>query len=354
MKRYQLFGLFCAFCASLILFSCKKEKEIQIPVTSIALDRTDVVLDKGQTGSLTATIEPADATDNTVSWTSSATDVVTVSADGTSATIKAVKGGTATISVTCGGKSASCEVAVVPEGAVDLGVVMTRGDGTKYHLFWAKTNLSEDGFCAKPEDTGDYFAWGETEPYYEKGHTLDDPCSHWRRSEKGYDWASYTHLNQTTGMLTRYCVTDRVADYWGEGEPDNKTDFSDYDYVDDAARTILGANGARLSLKNGGSCSNNAPGHGRTTTRGLACPEVSSRARRKDTRTRAFSFLPSGTGAISFSPNTGNAVPICHHTESRTIRLNTMSSTSKRKLHSGGSVTSVSRVFRSARSGNNQ
>lgn len=240
MKRYQLFGLFCALCASLILFSCKKEKEIQIPVTSIALDRTDVVLDKGQTGSLTATIEPADATANAVSWTSSATDVVTVSADGTSATIKAVKGGTATISVTCGGKSASCEVAVVPEGAVDLGVVMTRGDGTKYHLFWAKTNLSEGGFCAKPEDTGDYFAWGETEPYYEKGHTLDDPCSHWRRSEKGYDWASYTHLNQTTGMLTRYCVTDRVADYWGEGEPDNKTDFSDYDYVDDAARTILG------------------------------------------------------------------------------------------------------------------
>lgn len=240
MKRYQLFGLFCALCASLILFSCKKEKEIQIPVTSIALDRTDVVLDKGQTGSLTATIEPADATANAVSWTSSATDVVTVSADGTSATIKAVKGGTATISVTCGGKSASCEVAVVPEGAVDLGVVMTRGDGTKYHLFWAKTNLSEYGFCAKPEDTGDYFAWGETEPYYEKGHTLDDPCSHWRRSEKGYDWASYTHLNQTTGMLTRYCVTDRVADYWGEGEPDNKTDFSDYDYVDDTARTILG------------------------------------------------------------------------------------------------------------------
>ena len=234
MKRYHSLGMLCALCTSLFLFSCKKE----IPVTSISLDRTDVVLDQGQTGSLTATLEPAEATENAVSWTSSATDIVTVTADGTSATIKAVKGGTATISVTCGGKSASCEVAVVPEGAVDLGMVMKRGDGTTYHLFWAKTNLSEDGFCAKPEDAGDYFAWGETEPYYKKGHALDDPCSNWRKDESGYDWASYKFMSK--GLLTRYCVTERPEDFWGEGEPDNKTRFSDYDYVDDAARTILG------------------------------------------------------------------------------------------------------------------
>ena len=234
MKRHYSLGMLCALCASLFLFSCKKE----ISVTSISLDRTDVVLDQGQTGSLTAMLEPAEATANSVSWTSSATDVVTVTADGTSATIKAVKGGTATISVTCGGKSASCEVAVVPEGAVDLGMVMTRGDGTTYHLFWAKTNLSEDGFCAKPEDAGDYFAWGETEPYYEKGHALEDYCTNWRKGESGYDWPSYKYMSK--GKLTRYCVTDRPSVFWGEGEPDNKPDFSDYDYVDDAARTILG------------------------------------------------------------------------------------------------------------------
>ena len=110
MKAYHSLCMLCALCASLFLFSCKK----QIPVTSIALDQTDMVLDKGQTGSLTATLEPAEATANAVSWTSSATDVVTVSANGTTATIKAVKGGTATISVTSGPRPIFPRMASVP------------------------------------------------------------------------------------------------------------------------------------------------------------------------------------------------------------------------------------------------
>ena len=56
MKRYSSFGLFCILCASLILFSCKKE----IPVTSITLDQTELLLDEGKTASLTATVEPSD------------------------------------------------------------------------------------------------------------------------------------------------------------------------------------------------------------------------------------------------------------------------------------------------------
>ncbi|MBR4775823.1 MAG: hypothetical protein IK008_06975 [Bacteroidales bacterium] len=50
-----------------------------------------------------------------------------------------------------------------PDGAVDLGIVMTREDGTTYRLYWAKSNLSEEGLCPNPEDYGDYYAWGETE-----------------------------------------------------------------------------------------------------------------------------------------------------------------------------------------------
>jgi len=48
-------------------------------------------------------------------------------------------------------------------GAVDLGLVITRKDGTTYHLYWAESNLCESGLCAKPEDYGDYYAWGETQ-----------------------------------------------------------------------------------------------------------------------------------------------------------------------------------------------
>lgn len=44
-----------------------------------------------------------------------------------------------------------------PKGSVDLGVVITRGDGTSYKLYWAECNLGAE----KPEEYGDYYAWGE-------------------------------------------------------------------------------------------------------------------------------------------------------------------------------------------------
>ena len=46
----------------------------------------------------------------------------------------------------------------VPEGAVDMGIVMTREDGSTYKLYWAETNLCDSGLCQSPEDLGDYYA----------------------------------------------------------------------------------------------------------------------------------------------------------------------------------------------------
>ena len=65
----------------------------------------------------------------------------------------------------------------VPDGAVDLGIVMTRDDGTTYKLYWAKANLSRNGLCSNPEDYGDFFAWGETAPkdnYSQSNYTYSD------------------------------------------------------------------------------------------------------------------------------------------------------------------------------------
>lgn len=122
-----------------------------------------------------------------------------------------------------------------PAGAVDLGIVMTRGDGSTYELYWAKSNLCESGLCTNPEDYGDYYAWGETAPYY----SSQDPLT-WKDGKTGYNWASYKWCHGDYNKLTRYCPSGE-ADYWnGEGDPDNKTEFSDYDYADDAARAKLG------------------------------------------------------------------------------------------------------------------
>lgn len=56
----------------------------------------------------------------------------------------------------------SLNLSTLSYDAVDLGIVITREDGSKYNLYWAKSNLSDSGLCANPWDYGDYYAWGET------------------------------------------------------------------------------------------------------------------------------------------------------------------------------------------------
>lgn len=81
-----------------------------IPVESVSLDKTELKLAKGGNAKLTATVRPADATDKTVTWTTSKDKVAIVAADGT---VTAVGEGTAVITATAGGKTAQCTVTVV-------------------------------------------------------------------------------------------------------------------------------------------------------------------------------------------------------------------------------------------------
>lgn len=88
-----------------------------IPVTSVALDKTSLSIQVGETETLTATVNPADATDKNVIWTSSDESVAKV-ADGK---VTAVKSGNAIITAQCGDKTAECAVTVtVPVASVSL------------------------------------------------------------------------------------------------------------------------------------------------------------------------------------------------------------------------------------------
>jgi uncharacterized protein YjdB len=82
-----------------------------IEVTDITLDRQILIFSVGGSEILTATVTPGDATDQTLTWTSSEPTVATV-ADGL---VAAVAVGYATITAaTANGKTASCEVTVTP------------------------------------------------------------------------------------------------------------------------------------------------------------------------------------------------------------------------------------------------
>ena len=83
-----------------------------IAVSSVTLNKSEAALTVGGTETLTTTVAPENATDKTVTWTSSAPEVASVA----NGVVTAVAAGTATITATAGGQSATCTVTVTAAG----------------------------------------------------------------------------------------------------------------------------------------------------------------------------------------------------------------------------------------------
>ena len=94
-------------------FSATCKIIIKQPVTGVSVSPTSITIVKGQTAQLTAAVEPSDASDQAVTWSSSNTNVARVNT--TSGQVAGVNVGTATITVTThdGQKKATCEVTVI-------------------------------------------------------------------------------------------------------------------------------------------------------------------------------------------------------------------------------------------------
>ena len=87
-----------------------KVKTAEILATNIKLNKTTLELENGKSEKIIATIEPANATNKEVTWTSSNTSVATVNKDGT---VTVIADGETTITAkTSNGKTASCTVTV--------------------------------------------------------------------------------------------------------------------------------------------------------------------------------------------------------------------------------------------------
>ena len=87
--------------------------DVTIPVNNISLNKLETSIIIGKSEALTATVQPDNATNKTVSWSSTDASVASVK-DGV---VTAHKVGTATITATTedGGKTASCEITVAPK-----------------------------------------------------------------------------------------------------------------------------------------------------------------------------------------------------------------------------------------------
>ena len=80
-----------------------------VSVTGVTLDKTEDALTQGETVQLTATVKPDDATDKTLTWSTSDSKVATVDETGK---VTAVETGSATITAKAGDKTATCAVTV--------------------------------------------------------------------------------------------------------------------------------------------------------------------------------------------------------------------------------------------------
>ena len=110
--KLRALPLVTAICSILLMFcACEKAPET-VPVKSVSVDKPTAELVKGGTLTLVSTVEPADASNKNVKWSSSNESVATVDANGK---VTAKAAGTATITVTTedGGKTASCVVSVI-------------------------------------------------------------------------------------------------------------------------------------------------------------------------------------------------------------------------------------------------
>jgi len=190
-------------------------KPLQL-VTGITLSETAITLQPDETKRLTATVMPADADNPAVAWTSSDEAVAEVNSSGR---VTANADGTCVItcSATDGsGVKAECQVTVgnTPDEHeyVDLGLP----SGT----LWATCNVG----ASKPEEYGDYFAWGETTP------------------KSTYDWSTYKWCNGSETTMTKYCTR---SEYGYNGFTDNLTELHT---EDDAATANWGSGWKMPSL----------------------------------------------------------------------------------------------------------
>lgn len=142
-----------------------------VPVFDIEIP-SSLDLVPGETAMIKVVVSPNNATYRSVTWVSSDESIAIVDATGR---VTALSEGEATIKVYSADAAitATCELNVERK-YVDLGLP----SGLK----WATMNVG----ATKPEESGDFFAWGETQP------------------KSNYNWSTYKWCNGGASSLTKY------------------------------------------------------------------------------------------------------------------------------------------------------
>ncbi len=211
-------------------------------VQQIVLSETSLSLQPNDMRFLTATVLPENAQNKVVAWQSSDTNVAEVNQSG-----KVIANANGTCVITCratdgSGVKATCQVTVGSSGQqdnheyVDLGLP----SGTK----WATCNVG----ASKPEEYGDYFAWGETTP------------------KNTYNWSTYfdtddggstfKKYNNNGGLTELLPEDDAATANWGSGwqmpSSDQIKELCNSSYTTSEWTQLNGVNGRKVTSKSNG------------------------------------------------------------------------------------------------------
>lgn len=124
-KETSLTGSALSLTASPVFVKISGSTPATVAVTGVSLNKAATTLAVNQTETLTATVAPNNATNKSVTWTSSNTNIATVSTAGV-VTAKAAGTATVTVKTADGGKTASCVVTVSTAVIAVTGVTLNK------------------------------------------------------------------------------------------------------------------------------------------------------------------------------------------------------------------------------------
>ncbi len=190
-----------------------------IQVISIAVSPSSLELEPGDTGQLSVTFNPANATDRSVTWSSSNTAIATVDQNGL---VRALAAGEANImATTTNGMLSSCRVTVVSFETWARSNVVWVADSSKPdggYLTFAVT--AADNATIKSNVGGVFFKWGSLVPVslvgnsYNSNQIIFSPTGN-----KNYTWENIPSLGGETAppFDNNVLAEDDFAGYNGTG-----------------------------------------------------------------------------------------------------------------------------------------
>ena len=156
-RKIKVFGLAAVLMLAALVIGCKQNiSTSKVAVTGVTLNESELTLEEGKTVTLTATVNPENATNKKVTWSSDKADIAAVDKDGT---VTAHKAGEAVITVKSedGGKTASCKVTVT---LIEYTITYHLDGGSNHADNPAKYTVETETITLQPANKADHIFFG--------------------------------------------------------------------------------------------------------------------------------------------------------------------------------------------------